>query len=95
MTGFCVELDENSREIQRLSAIALLPIHSINNQRIKHVTTAVVGVLTLLPPPLAPSVSSHPAAAYLLENLALRPANQQTVVASIELRMEMNHSRIL
>ncbi|MGF6271712.1 hypothetical protein ABIB38_000054 [Massilia sp. UYP11] len=55
-----MELDENSREIQRLSAIALLPIHSINNQRIKHVTTAVVGVLILLPPPLAPPVSYHP-----------------------------------
>ncbi|MGF6271711.1 hypothetical protein ABIB38_000053 [Massilia sp. UYP11] len=31
----------------------------------------------------------------MLENLALRPANQQTAVSSIELRMEMKHSRIL
>ena len=68
----------------------------MNNLRIKHVITSVVGVLILLTIAVG-AIGFHTTqrAVDLLENLALRAANQQTAVASIELRMEMNRSHIL
>ena len=68
----------------------------MNNLRIKHVITAVIGVLILLTTAVG-AIGFHTTqrAVDLLENLALRAANQQTAVASIELRMEMNRSHIL
>ena len=68
----------------------------MNNLRIKHLITAVVGVLILLTIAVG-AIGFHTTqrTVDLLENLALRAANQQTAVASIELRMEMNRSHIL
>ena len=68
----------------------------MKNLSIKHVITCVVGALIVLTV-IVGALGYHATgrAVDLLENLALRSANQQTALASLELRMEMNRSHIL
>ena len=68
----------------------------MNNLSIKHVIASVMGALIALTVVVgALGYYATQRSVELLENLALRSANQQTALASLELRMEMNRSHIL
>jgi len=68
----------------------------MKNLSIKHVIACVVGaliVLTMIVGALGYRTTQR--SVDLLENLALRSANQQTAVANLVLRIEMNRSHVL
>ena len=68
----------------------------MKNLSIKHVIACVVGVLIVLTVAVgALGYHSTQRSVELLENLGLRSANQQTALANLELRLEMNRSHIL